>query len=133
MIRNIALIAASALTLTSGFAIAAGEGGHIDDVTFAHEGPFGKFDQFQLQRGLQVYTEVCAACHGLELVAYRTLGDEGGPKLPEDQVAAYAAQFTVTDADSGEDRPAKPSDHFAANTSAALAWPHRRSALICVS
>ena len=66
MFRNIALIAASALTLTSGFAIAAGEGGHIEDVAFAHEGPFGKFDQFQLQRGLQVYTEVCAACHGPE-------------------------------------------------------------------
>ena len=63
MFRNIALIAASALTLTSGATLAAGEGGHIEDVSFAHEGPFGAFDQFQLQRGLQVYTEVCSACH----------------------------------------------------------------------
>ena len=118
MFRNIALIAASALTLTSGFAIAAGEGGHIEDVAFAHEGPFGKFDQFQLQRGLQVYTEVCAACHGLKYVPLRTLSDEGGPGLPEDQVRAYAKQFTVTDKETGEDREAIPSDNFPANTNA---------------
>src|SRR5687768_5011215 len=105
MIRNIALIAASALTLTVGGATAAGkEGGHIEDVTFAHEGPFGRFDQFQLQRGLQVYTEVCAGCHGLKYVPIRTLSDEGGPGLPEDQVRAYAKQFTVTDKETGEDR-----------------------------
>jgi ubiquinol-cytochrome c reductase cytochrome c1 subunit len=48
-------------------------------VAFAHEGPFGKFDQFQLQRGLQVYTEVCSACHGLKFVPLRTLSDAGGP------------------------------------------------------
>jgi ubiquinol-cytochrome c reductase cytochrome c1 subunit len=118
MFRKIALIAASALALTSGVAIAAGEGGHIEDVAFAHEGPFGKFDQFQLQRGLQVYTEVCAACHGLKYVPLRTLSDEGGPGLPEDQVRAYAKQFTVTDKETGEDREAIPSDNFPANTNA---------------
>ena len=118
MFRNIALIAASALTLTSGFAIAAGEGGHIEDVAFAHEGPFGKFDQFQLQRGLQVYTEVCAGCHGLKYVPLRTLSDEGGPGLPEDQVRAYAKQFTVTDKETGEDREGLPTDNFPANTNA---------------
>ena len=37
---------------------------HIEDFDFSFEGPFGKFDQYQLQRGLQVYTEVCSACHG---------------------------------------------------------------------
>lgn len=118
MIRNIALIAASALTLTAGGAIAAGEGGHVEDVTFAHEGPFGKFDQFQLQRGLQVYTEVCAGCHGLKYVPIRTLSDEGGPGLPEDQVRAYAKQFTVTDKETGEDREGLPTDNFPANTGA---------------
>jgi ubiquinol-cytochrome c reductase cytochrome c1 subunit len=85
---------------------------HIPDVAFAHEGPFGKFDQFQLQRGLQVYTEVCSACHGLKYVPIRTLSDEGGPGLPEDQVRAYAKQFTVTDKDTGEDREGVPTDHF---------------------
>jgi ubiquinol-cytochrome c reductase cytochrome c1 subunit len=115
MIRNIALIAASALALTTGGAIAAGEGGHIEDVAFAHEGPFGKFDQFQLQRGLQVYTEVCSGCHGLKYVPLRTLSDEGGPGLPEDQVRAYAKQFTVTDKETGEDREGLPTDTFPAN------------------
>ncbi len=118
MFRNIALIAASALTLTAGGAIAAGEGGHIEDVAFAHEGPFGKFDQFQLQRGLQVYTEVCSGCHGLKYVPLRTLSDEGGPGIPEDQVRAYAKQFSVTDKETGEDREGLPTDNFPANTGA---------------
>ena len=118
MFRNIALIAASALTLTSGAALAAGEGGHIEDVSFAHEGPFGAFDQFQLQRGLQVYTEVCSACHGLKYVPLRTLSDAGGPGIPEDQVRAYAKQFTVTDKETGEDREGLPTDTFPANTGA---------------
>ena len=118
MFRKIALIAASALAVGTGATFAEGTGGHIEDVAFAHEGPFGKFDQFQLQRGLQVYTEVCAACHGLKYVPLRSLSDAGGPGLPEDQVRAYAKQFTVTDKETGEDRPAIPSDNFPANTGA---------------
>jgi ubiquinol-cytochrome c reductase cytochrome c1 subunit len=112
MFSKFALAAVSALTLTAGSAFAAGETAKIPDVTFAHEGPFGRFDQFQLQRGLQVYTEVCAACHGLKFVPIRTLSDAGGPGLPEDQVRAYAEQFTITDRETGEDRPGVPTDHF---------------------
>jgi ubiquinol-cytochrome c reductase cytochrome c1 subunit len=112
MIRNIALSAVSALAITSGAAMAAGGHSEITDMAFAHEGPFGRFDQFQLQRGLQVYTEVCSACHGLRYVPIRTLADAGGPELPEDQVRAYATQFTVTDAETGEDREGVPTDHF---------------------
>ena len=111
MFRKIALTA-SALALSAGAALAAGGHTELTDVAFAHEGPFGKFDQFQLQRGLQVYTEVCSACHGLKYVPIRTLADEGGPQLPEDQVRAYATQFTVTDEETGEDREGKPTDHF---------------------
>lgn len=111
MIRNIAFSATSALVLGAGAAFAAG-GSNVHDVQFAHEGPFGSFDQMQLQRGLQVYTEVCSACHGLKFVPIRTLADEGGPALPEDQVRAYAAQFTITDKDTGEDREGLPTDHF---------------------
>ena len=118
MFRKIALTAASALILTTGVAIAAGGETHIEDVTFAHEGPFGKFDEFQLQRGLQVYTEVCAGCHGLKFVPIRTLSDEGGPGLPEDQVRAYAKQFTITDKATGEDREGLPTDNFPANVDA---------------
>lgn len=85
---------------------------HIEDISFSFEGPFGKYDQFQLQRGLQVYTEVCSACHGLRYVPIRTLGDAGGPGLPENQVRAYAANLTIVDADTGEERPRIPTDHF---------------------
>ena len=45
---------------------------------FSFEGPFGRFDQPQLQRGLQVYTEVCSACHGLQYLSYRELAEHGG-------------------------------------------------------
>ncbi len=84
----------------------------VEDYSFSFEGPFGTYDQAQLQRGLQVYTEVCAACHGLEFVAYRTLGDDGGPKLSEEQVKAYAKQFEVYDPEIDDTRPARPSDYF---------------------
>ena len=112
MFRKIALTAVSALTITIGSAHAAGLEIHIPDVDFAHEGPFGKFDQFQLQRGLQVYTEVCSACHGLKYVPLRTLSDAGGPELPTDQVREYSKQWTITDAETSEDREGVPTDHF---------------------
>ncbi len=113
MLRKIAITAASVLAISGGAALAAGGGEqHIEDVAFSFEGPFGKYDEHQLQRGLQVYTEVCSACHGLRYVPIRTLSDEGGPHLPEDQVRAYAAQFSVIDKETGEDREATPNDHF---------------------
>ncbi|MCA0939103.1 cytochrome c1 [Salipiger pacificus] len=116
MFRKLALSAVTALGLASGSAFAAGEGGHVEDFAFSFEGPFGAYDQAQLQRGLQIFTEVCSACHGLKFVPLRTLGDEGGPGLPEDQVRAYAAQnFEVFDAELDDTRPATPTDHFPAN------------------
>ena len=111
MLRKIAIAAAAVCALSGGAAFAA-EGGHTEDVAFSFEGPFGTFDEHQLQRGLQVYTEVCSACHGMKFVPIRSLGDEGGPNLPDDQVRAYAAQFTVTDKETGEDRPGKETDFF---------------------
>lgn len=96
----------------------AAEAGHVEDVSFSFEGPFGRFDQHQLQRGLQVFQEVCSGCHGLKLVAFRTLGDPGGPELPEAQVKAFAALYSVTDPDTGEEREAKPSDRFPPNDGA---------------
>ena len=128
MIRKIALTAVSVLALSSGAALTEGMAHHMEDVAFAHEGPFGKFDQNQLQRGLQLYTEVCSACHGLQYVPIRTLSDEGGPHLPEDQVRAYAAAFPINDEDSnrqlydvekGEFRALTPTDHFPAHHLAA--------------
>ena len=66
---------------------------------FGFDGPFDAYDPAQLQRGLQVYTEVCSACHGLRHVAIRTLGDTDGPALPADQVRAYADMISLTPPD----------------------------------
>jgi ubiquinol-cytochrome c reductase cytochrome c1 subunit len=115
MLRTFAITAASALVLSTGVGLAAGTEAHTEDVAFSFEGPFGKFDEHQLQRGLQVYTEVCSACHGLKFVPIRSLADEDGPHMPEDQVRAYAANFTVTDKETGEDRPGTPADYFPAS------------------
>ncbi|SCZ65541.1 cytochrome c1 [Epibacterium ulvae] len=114
MFKKLVTGAAFALALIPAASFAAGGGEqHIEDFQFSFEGPFGSFDQNQLQRGLQIYTEVCSACHGLELVPIRTLADEGGPQLPEDQVRAYASDnFSVYDAELDDDRPAKPTDNF---------------------
>ena len=116
MFRKFTLTAATALALTTGQAMAAEVETEITDYAFPFEGPFGSYDQMQLQRGLQVYTEICAACHGLELVAFRNLADDGGPHLPEDQMRAYAEFYEVFDQElfdgEGDFRTATPADHF---------------------
>lgn len=112
MFRKIALTAVAVLALGAGAAMAAGAETHVEDVAFAHEGPFGKFDQFQLQRGLQVYTEVCSGCHGLKFVPIRTLADPNGPQLPADQVRAYAAGLDSVVLPSGDERPREWTDKF---------------------
>ena len=109
MIRKIVLSALTALGLAaSGPAHAAGGEAHVEDFSFSFEGPFGTYDQMQLQRGLQVYTEVCSACHGLRYVPFRALGYDGGPSLPTDQVRAYAEFYEVFDAELDDFRPAIP-------------------------
>jgi len=92
---------------------------------WSFDGMFGTFDRAALQRGFQVYKEVCAACHSLKLVAYRNLTGIG---LGVDQIKVVAAEFEVTDGpnDEGEmfRRPARPSDRFVkpfANENAARA------------
>lgn len=113
MIRKITLSALVTLGLTIGGAVhAAGDESHVENYDFSFEGPFGTYDQMQLQRGLQVYTEICSACHGLRYVPFRTLHDAGGPGLPTDQVRAYAALYEVFDAELDDFRPATPTDHF---------------------
>ncbi len=86
------------------------------DWSFA--GFFGTFDQAQLQRGYQVYKEVCSACHSMNLVAFRNLADEGGPHFTDAEMRALAAEATVTDGpdDNGDmfDRPGRPYDHLPA-------------------
>ncbi|UVK40949.1 cytochrome c1 [Mesorhizobium sp. AR10] len=85
------------------------------EMDWSFAGPFGTYDKAQLQRGLKVYKEVCAACHSMNLVAFRTLEDLG---YSEAQVKALSAEYTVQDGpnDAGDmfERPGKPSDHFPA-------------------
>jgi len=118
MIKKLTLSAIAAVGLMAGAANAAGGESHIENFQFSFEGPFGTYDQNQLQRGLKVYTEVCSACHGLQYVPLRTLHDDGGVGLPEDQMIAYAAQLEIFDPEIDDYRVATPSDHFPANTDA---------------
>ena len=75
----IPLIAAAGLALVAPAAQAAGEAKKPRDIAFSFEGPFGTFDQGQLQRGYKVYREVCAACHSMNLLSFRNLAEDGGP------------------------------------------------------
>ncbi|WP_439594566.1 cytochrome c1 [Falsiroseomonas sp.] len=92
---------------------AAGEAIAIPNANFGFAGFFGTFDRGAAQRGLQVYKEVCSACHGMYHLSYRNLLEIG---VSEDQVRALAASFTVMDGpnDLGEmfERPARLSDRF---------------------
>ena len=84
------------------------------DWTF--KGLFGKFDRASLQRGYQVYTEVCAACHSMKYLSYRNLSEKGGPEFSVAQAKAIAATFEVTDGPNADgdmfQRPGKLSDKF---------------------
>jgi len=77
---------------------------------------FGKFDRPSLQRGYQVYNEVCASCHSLKYLSYRNLAEKGGPEFSEAEAKAIASNFEVTDGpnSTGEMflRPARLSDKF---------------------
>ena len=97
----------------SNLSYAAGEAEELPDMSWEFEGPFGHYDKAALQRGLQVYRNVCSACHSLKRVRFRNLEALG---YDESQIKAIAAEYTVTDGpnDEGEifDRPARPSDAF---------------------
>jgi cytochrome c1 len=73
----------------------------VKDVSFSFEGPFGTYDRASLQRGFQVYKEVCGACHGLNHLAFHNLDEDGGPGFTEAQAKGIAAGFKV---------PAEPND-----------------------
>lgn len=116
---------AAALTLSAP-ALAAGgaKHPHAPKEGFSFEGPFGTFDQGQLQRGYKVFREVCSNCHSATLLSFRNLGQKGGPfydekyKNPNDNpyVKQIASEFEVPDVDTDTGdaitRPATPSDHF---------------------
>lgn len=85
------LLALSALTGASGAAETAAAHHEIVRQPWSFAGFKGQFDRAQLQRGFQVYKEVCAACHGLNRVYFRNLAEPGGPVFPEAAVRELAA------------------------------------------
>ena len=105
--------AAIALSLSVGTVRAAEGAATPPDLDWSFEGVFGTYDRASAQRGLQVYLEVCAGCHSMDLLAYRNLGDLG---FNDDEVKAIAERYTVTDGpdENGDmfERPALPSDNF---------------------
>lgn len=98
MIKNKTILGAilSAMMLV-GPASAAGEAVEIAKEPWTFAGVFGTFDKHQLQRGFQVFKEVCASCHGMRLVAFRNLSEPGGPEFSEAQVKALAATYEIAD------------------------------------
>ncbi len=126
MLRKLSVLAAAIGLLTVGATAPAMAHGALEpkDVHWSFEGPFGKFDQAQLQRGYKVYREVCSACHSMKLVSFRNLGDKGGPfyseKYPNSNdnpwVKAIAKDYQVSDIDSETGdaikRPATSADRF---------------------
>jgi ubiquinol-cytochrome c reductase cytochrome c1 subunit len=70
----------------------------IEKQPWSFSGVFGTFDKDQLQRGFQVFREVCSSCHSARLLAFRNLSEKGGPEYSEDQVKALAAEYEITDA-----------------------------------
>lgn len=64
-------------------------------VAWSFTGAFGVYDRASLQRGFQIYKEVCSACHQLSHVAFRNLGDPGGPEFSQDEVKAIATSYKI--------------------------------------
>jgi ubiquinol-cytochrome c reductase cytochrome c1 subunit len=116
-VKNILKISCSIIFLLAGtLSVNAAEKVDLLKTDWSFKGLFGKFDRGSLQRGYQVYSEVCAGCHSMKYVSYRNLSEPGGPEFSEEQAKAIAASFEVTDGPNNDGemflRPAKLSDKF---------------------
>jgi cytochrome c1 len=113
--QSIFAAAALAWTALAG-PVAAAESETPPKLKWSFAGPFGLYDQAQLQRGFKVYREVCQNCHGINLLAFRNLADPGGPGFSKAQATSVAAQYQVTDGpnDQGEmfQRPGRLADYI---------------------
>ncbi len=109
----LAALAALAAVFSLGVAAQAAEGEKLPARDWGFDGVFGSFDDAGLQRGFQVYTEVCAGCHGVRLLSFRNLRDIG---LDAEAVKAIAAEYEIEDGrdEDGEilTRPGLPSDRI---------------------
>ena len=83
-------------------------------VNWSFKGLTGKFDRASLQRGFQVYKEVCSSCHSMQYLSYRNLGEPGGPEFSKLEVKAIAASVEIEDGPDSQGemftRPGRPSD-----------------------
>ena len=104
------------LLLIGSYQVNAAEKTDLIKIDWSFNGLFGKFDRGSLQRGYQVYSEVCAACHSMKYLSYRNLSEKGGPEFSIDQAKAIAASFEITDGPNADGemftRPGKLSDKF---------------------
>ncbi len=116
MIKNIKLILFFLLIIFNTQKVFAASSSELLKVDWSFKSFFGKYDRASLQRGYQVYNEVCASCHSLKYLSYRNLSEKGGPEFSEAEAKAIAANFEVTDGpdSTGEmfTRPARLSDKF---------------------
>jgi len=99
-----------------GHHVYAAEKPNLLKLDWSFNGLFGKFDRGSLQRGYQVYSEVCASCHSMKYLSYRNLSEKGGPEFSIEQAKAIAASFEITDGPNADGemftRPGKLSDKF---------------------
>ncbi len=124
MRKALAIAAAFGFAVTAFSATAETTAMPLRDWHWSFEGPFGRFDQEQLQRGYKVYHDVCSACHSMSQMSYRNLGQPGGPfydpkyKNPNDNpyvktiVKDYQVPDIDTDTGDAIKRPATPADTF---------------------
>jgi len=131
MVRLLGILVGLGFVLVAGWSLAWGVAAYVSepheesvehrfhqeprDIAYSFDGPFGKYDRAQLQRGFQVYKEVCSSCHGLSFVAFRNLEDLG---YGEAEVKAVADKWQIevpaVDPKTGEasTRKALPADNF---------------------
>ena len=104
------------LLLIGSYQVNAAEKTDLIKIDWSFNGLFGKFDRGSLQRGYQVYSEVCASCHSMKYLSYRNLSEKGGPEFSIEQAKAIAASFEITDGPNADGemftRPGKLSDKF---------------------
>lgn len=115
MIKFTTIVATALLGLGLSAPTLAAETAPVEAVrqSWSFAGPFGTFDKNQLQRGFQVFKEVCAGCHSANLLAFRNLEEEGGPEFSEAQVKALAASYSVNDPTAeGGKRPGVMADRW---------------------
>ncbi|WP_375451573.1 cytochrome c1 [uncultured Devosia sp.] len=116
MFKTKTIVAAVALVVAFAMPGLAQEGHDTPPIvkqSWSFGGLFGTYDQNQLQRGFQVFREVCSNCHSARLIAFRTLAEEGGPRFSEDQVKALAAEYDIADPTAeGGTRKGVPADRW---------------------